>query len=185
MASTEVAVLYARSNSIYNTIDGVDVWDKKRDARLYRGNYPVIAHPPCGQWGRLRQFAIPNEEEKAFAIHAVNQVRRCGGVLEHPRSSTLWEAMKLPLSNQVDEYGGWTMGIKQGWAGHNAIKSTWLYIVGCEFVRLPGITFETNVVANKTVNNMGRAEREATPRDLALWLVELAKRCRGDHHARR
>lgn len=41
-----VAVLFARSNSVYKSMPGCDVFDLERDARTYSGNSPVIAHPP-------------------------------------------------------------------------------------------------------------------------------------------
>lgn len=28
-------------------------WDEARDARTYAGPWSVIAHPPCGPWGKL------------------------------------------------------------------------------------------------------------------------------------
>ena len=46
------AALFVQSNGCYN-IDGVDCWDEKRDARKYKGDLPVVAHPPCQLWGNM------------------------------------------------------------------------------------------------------------------------------------
>jgi hypothetical protein len=48
-----VAVLFARSDSHYKALPGVDVWDSERDARKWLGGSPVVAHPPCRAWGAL------------------------------------------------------------------------------------------------------------------------------------
>lgn len=53
----DVAVLFARADSIYKGLPGVDVYDADRDARTFPGGCPVVAHPPCRAWavsGRLR-----------------------------------------------------------------------------------------------------------------------------------
>jgi hypothetical protein len=42
-----IAALYVQTDGCYYNMEGVDPWDKKRDARLYKGPYPVVAHPPC------------------------------------------------------------------------------------------------------------------------------------------
>lgn len=126
-----VAVLFARADSIYKTLPGTDVWDIERNARLWPGGAPVVAHPPCRAWGRLRQFAKPRKGERQLAIWSVRQVRRFGGVLEHPVGSLLWKKAGLPPPGQTDRYGGWTLPIHQNWWGHRAEKATLLYIVGC------------------------------------------------------
>jgi hypothetical protein len=82
--SAQVAVLFAREDSIYKTMPNVDVWDAARNALNWQGGCPVIAHPPCRAWGRLRHFAKPVDGEKDLARWAVAQVRKWGGVLEHP-----------------------------------------------------------------------------------------------------
>lgn len=168
-----VAVLYAREDSIYKSLCG-DVYDMQRDARLYNGPFPVVAHPPCRAWGRLRTFAKPRPDEKALALQAVDAVRTWGGVLEHPAHSSLWSAVPLPLPGERDEFGGVTYVVDQGWFGHRAPKRTWLYIVGAS--SLPDVPFELGQKAGR-VELMGKGEREATPLAFALWLLDLADRC--------
>lgn len=190
--NSQVAVLYARADSNYRALDGTDVWDAERDARRWPGGAPVVAHPPCRAWGRLRAFAKPREDEKALALHAVECVRRWGGVLEHPAGSTLWAAAGLPKPGEgVDQWGGWTLAAPQLWWGHRAEKRTWFYVVGADLRQLPQIPFSmalpTRYVVAKTgrrkgmpgwMPNMNTAERESTPPALAAWLVEAARVCR-------
>jgi hypothetical protein len=50
--ATTVAALYVATGGCYYGLEGVDPWDAARDARLYAGPWPVVAHPPCERWGR-------------------------------------------------------------------------------------------------------------------------------------
>jgi hypothetical protein len=185
-----VAVLFARSDSNYKAID-CDVWDELRDARKFEGGQPVVAHPPCRAWGRLRQFANPMPWEKDLALFAVDQVRRWGGVLEHPAGSKLWDAAGLPRPGSVDNFGGWTLPILQKDFGHKAEKATWLYIVGVAPAQLPVLPLVLGE-AKYVVSSSGRrkdgtrskrrpeitkSEREHTPPLLASWLVQVAGLC--------
>src|SRR5690606_245836 len=68
----------------------LECWDAERDARLYSGPHPVVAHPPCGPWGKLRHMYGGGEGGPELARTAVAQVRLWGGVLEHPAGSELW-----------------------------------------------------------------------------------------------
>lgn len=196
-----VAALFVRADSIYKTMPGVDAWDIDRDARNWPGGCPVVAHPPCRGWGRLSYFAKPAPGELDLGPWAVEQVRRWGGVLEHPKDSKLWAAAGLPLPGQVDARGGWTLPISQHWWGHRAEKMTWLYILGLLPRDLPEIPMRmgdaTHVIAQsrnrrkdgsrprKSTGDprftgwrpeVSKAEREHTPPPLAEWLVELARR---------
>jgi len=183
-----VAVLFARADSVYKTLPGCDVYDMERDARTYDGPHPVVAHPPCRAWGNFAMFAKPRPDERNLARLAVALVREFGGVLEHPYGSKLWPAQRLPETGQRDAWGGWTLVIDQHWWGHRAQKRTKLYIVGIEPCDIPDVPMKLGR-AEFVVGDVGRAstgdsrpeiskaEREHTPTDLAVWLVELARRC--------
>jgi len=186
-ASRMITVLFARCDSDYKHL-GCDVWDIERDARNYRGDAPVVAHPPCRAWGRLRTFAKPRPDEKELALFAVDVVRRVGGVLEHPAYSSLWPAAGLPRPGCApDRFGGWTLPVVQFWFGHRAMKATWLYIVGVSPAGVPRIPLLLGdspcVIAQNCKRKRPRRpevtdrEREATPPEFARWLLELASRC--------
>ncbi|MFT4267474.1 MAG: hypothetical protein QM586_09670, partial [Xenophilus sp.] len=171
-----VSVLFARSDSCYFGLAN-DVWDMARDARNYAGNQPVVCHPPCRAWGRLRHFAKPRPDEKALALFAVDQVRRCGGVLEHPWGSTLWQAAQLPLPGHMpDAWGGFTLLVDQGWWGHAAPKPTYLYVVGVRREDVPPMPVQLRRAAGRTLD-LSQADRERTPPAFARWLVDLALIC--------
>lgn len=191
----KIAVLFARSDSDYKALD-CDVWDIARDARNYAGSNPVIAHPPCRGWGRLRGLAKPLPGEKDLAILALDLVRRNGGVLEHPAHSTLWKVAGLPKpSEPADKFNGWTMPIVQFWFGHRAMKATWLYIVGCAPSELPAMPIKLGeaprVICSPSRRKNGYRPRkgdprwrpqvvdrelDATPIELCHWLITLARR---------
>ena len=183
-----VAALFVRADSIYKALPEVDAWDAQRDARLFAGPSPVVAHPPCRAWGRLSQFAKPRHDEAALGPWAVEQVRRFGGVLEHPRASKLWAHCGLPRPGQgVDAWGGYTIEVNQFDFGHKAEKRTWLYIVGVAPSGLPEVLPRPGEPTHAIRPNeayprkpsVTKAEREHTPHLLSLWLVEVARRCAG------
>ena len=181
-----VAVLFARADSTYKALPDCDVWDADRDARRWPGGCPVVAHPPCRAWGRLRTFARPRPDEMNLARLAVALVREFGGVLEHPAGSTLWKAQKLPRPGERDQYGGWTLEAPQKWWGHKAEKATWFYVVGCEPSDIPPLPYVMGEAAYVVQSrkrhdyrpHITKAEREHTPPQLAEWLVELAAKCK-------
>lgn len=192
-----VAVLFARRDSYYKRLPDCDVWDADRDALRWPGGCPVVAHPPCRAWGQLRHLARPRTDERELALWAVEQVQTWGGVLEHPRRSTLWPVAQLPAPGRRDAHGGWTLPISQHWWGHRAEKLTFLYICGVEPRQIPDMPLLL-AEPEAMVGTSGRrkdgtrrrsgdpgykpeitkAEREHTPPALAAWLVLLANQCR-------
>jgi hypothetical protein len=142
-----IAALYVQQNGIYAQIEGVDLWDEARDARLYAGPYSVVAHPDCKRFGRFwhgsprkpHQFEM-GDDGGCFAA-ALASVRRWGGVLEHPAYSHAWSIYGLPWPPagggwHADLHGGWCCHVEQGFYGHTARKASWLYAVGCDLPSL-------------------------------------------------
>lgn len=135
-----IAALFVERNGVYYNLPDVDPWDEERDARLYRGPWPVVAHPPCARWGRY-WFGGPSiktrlrmgDDDGCFEA-ALNAVRTYGGVLEHPAASYAWSAYGLgrpdPRGWSRDLCGGWSCQVDQRHYGHRARKRTWLYCVG-------------------------------------------------------
>lgn len=140
-----IAALFVERNGVYWNLDGVDAWDEQRDARLYRGPHPVVAHPPCQRWGRywsggpsVKVRRTLGDDNGCF-IHALGSVRIFGGVLEHPEASHAFRVHGLTIPSKsggwyrgfADSRGTeWTCCVEQGHYGHPARKATWLYYYG-------------------------------------------------------
>ena len=142
-----VSALFVQRGGCYWDLPGVDPWDEERDARLYAGPHPVVAHPPCERWGRYwgggpMLHGTPMQkklgDDDGCFVAALAAVRRWGGVLEHPEGSHAWRAHGLNLPPRgggwvnADFEGGWTCCVEQGAYGHRARKATWLYAHGME-----------------------------------------------------
>lgn len=147
-----IAALYVKTDGCYFGLPEVDPWDEKRDARLYEGPYPVVAHPPCQRWGKMwmgqplwvkrtGQRKIKGDDGGCFKS-ALEAVRKYGGVLEHPWGSHAWAHFGLNKPARTgkwimaDTFDGWTCCVEQGRYGHYARKPTLLYAVGCELPEL-------------------------------------------------
>lgn len=143
-----IAALFVATNGVYYGIEDVDPWDEARDARLYEGPWPVVAHPPCQRWGRywyggpsIKVRKKMGDDGGCFAS-ALASVRRWGGVLEHPEASHAWKwhgLTKPPRNGGWIPAGdgiGWTCCVEQGCYGHRARKATWLYAVRIELPML-------------------------------------------------
>lgn len=147
-----IAALYVEADGAYSNLPGVDPWDEARDARLYDGPHPVVAHPPCQRWGKM-WFGQPltvkatgvrkikGDDGGCFKA-ALASVRKFGGVLEHPWQSHAWPHFGLNTPARsggwiaADFEGGWTCCVEQGQYGHYARKPTLLYAVGCDLPEL-------------------------------------------------
>jgi len=163
----------------------------ERDAKTYAGPLPVVVHPPCGTWGTMRHLSSGKGEkqDRTCGPHAVEMVRRWGGVLEHPRGSTLFRAMGLPLPGELpDRWGGRTIEVAQCDWGHPARKRTWLYIVGARTLPpLPPPREPTHWASGSRTAPRGpvppgmkvcsATQRRRTPLEFARFLVALAETC--------
>lgn len=167
-----VAALYVDSSGHYPEM--ARTWfGAEQDARNYRGDLPVVAHPPCGPWGRLRQFCTKDDPD--LALHAVKMVRTYGGVLEHPANSKLWAAcdMPQPFGLFPDDFGGRSVAVFQSDYGHRAPKLTWLYGVGVDWDSV--IWSEVRGSGAGRIEFMGHRERRLTPVPFAELLCQLAE----------
>jgi hypothetical protein len=147
LSDRTVAALFVIPNGVYSGLLDVECWDEARDARLYAGPHPVVAHPPCARWSRLAGFVEyvhgykRGDDGGCFAA-ALASVRAFGGVLEHPAYSKAWDHFNLP--EPLDRFG-WTGGlcggfsayVEQGRYGELPVKkATWLYAYGVELPEL-------------------------------------------------
>lgn len=139
-----IAALFVQTGGCYFGLPDVDPWDEARDARLYDGPWPVVAHPPCERWGRYwgggPSASYPRKlgDDGGCFKAALAAVRRFGGVLEHPEGSHAWRAFGLNIPPRsggwvnADFEGGWTCCVEQGAYGHRARKATWLFASGVD-----------------------------------------------------
>ncbi len=183
-----VAALYIDPRGPYPRMEWVDCWDAERDATNYAGPFPVVAHPPCGPWSKLRH--LYRGDEHALGLVAFQQVRKWGGVLEQPEGSRLFDAAGAPTHpGKYDAWGGRMIKVNQCDWGHVARKPTWLYTIRIDHL---GITMPKHCEPTHWCSGGGTGrgktppgikvcsaqQRRRTPPAFAEWLVELARSVR-------
>jgi hypothetical protein len=168
--SEKITVLFTQKDSVYKKL-GCNCYDKERNAIAYKGVDPVIAHPPCRAWGKLKGMAKPEPGEKDLALWAMELINRNGGILEHPKASDLFR--------QADTEPGFLLPIQQKDFGHEARKDTFLYIVGTTHDKLPVLPLILGEPEQK-IQNMQRKQREQTPENLAKWLIKTLEVIKND-----
>lgn len=177
-----IAALYVQTGGCYYGLPDVDPWDEERDARLYAGPWPVVAHPPCNRWCLMAGHAHkvngappPGEDGGTFAA-ALESVRLHGGVIEHPRWSRAFEAHGIatppPEGWQMDLCGGWTCTVDQRNYGHMVRKPTWLYVYGST---PPQIRWGDGSPSHTTVQRLSRQQRIRTPQPFRDLLPDMAR----------
>lgn len=181
-AATTVAALYVKKDGAYYGLPGVDPWDEERDARLYAGPWPVVAHPPCSRWGQLAnvnhaRYGTPIGEDGGCFQAALAAVRKWGGVLEHPANSIAWKHFDLPkpLRGQWRTSLGDPLGasteVSQVVYGHGARKRTWLYAVGIDWRQLNWTDRQGDFVVGAGINT-GFCQGKRLPDELAIRTPE-------------
>lgn len=171
----------------YPALLGPDAcWGVERDAKGYTGPGPVIAHPPCGPWGRLAHMCTKQDPD--CGPRAVEQVLAHGGALEHPAGSSLWRHCDLPRPLAAEGQlplaapGVWTLEVDQCRWGHPAQKRTWILLSGIRPDELPPVPawqkpthyIDTNSSRKGSAGPQGhlpKSKRHITPPAFARWLI--------------
>jgi hypothetical protein len=199
-----IAALFVERGGVYFGLPNVDPWDESRDARLYAGPWPVVAHPPCQRWTNLAavnfkryggEYNRPGNDGGCFEA-ALRSVWEYGGVLEHPAFSRAWFHYGLgePTRSPCWQFSGsifnichahWRAYVTEVWQsayGHRARKRTWLYAVTSgerpgpiDWSRKPGVA--QCGWFDRIKPTLSKREASATPpafRDLLIAIAENA-----------
>ena len=158
-----VAALYVEMGGNYYNLPNVIPFDKEDDARMYGGPWAVVAPPPCQRWGKMWKGQPGNikkglverkGDDQGCFKSALFDVRRFGGVLEHPEHSNAWKHFGLnkpPREGGWIDAGdgyGWTCRVEQGQYGHYCPKPTWLYACGLAIDDLPELRWGVHPVTD-------------------------------------
>lgn len=195
-----VSALFVDLKGTYPELVGfANCWDITRDAKNYEGSAPVVCHPPCQLWVAFAfvnfkrwggEHNRPGNDKGCFKSALAN-VRRVGGVLEHPAFTHAWKAhgLTVPIGRgwvKLNETE-WVCEVWQSAYGHKARKRTWLLYCSPQghapydllWQRKPG----THQIGNHDQRGKGRnkptvSKKEAihSPKKFAEALVCLAHR---------
>lgn len=138
-----------------------------------------MAHPPCRAWSAYcAHQAKPAEGEKDLGPLCVDWLKQCGGILEHPAHSRLWDHCGLPKPGWTSCGDWWSMEVNQSWWGDTRIKKTWLLISGvlpCDLPDFPLRLHDTRGDRRRW-QVMSKHQRAATVPAFAEWLVTVARK---------
>lgn len=196
----EVVALFIDPRGPYPMLLGKEhCWDERKDARLFGGDAGVVAHPPCQRWGALGranwarwggEHNRPGNDGGCFKA-ALDAVRRCGGVLEHPAGSMAFGAYGIakPAVPGWNHIGGeeWVSEVWQSAYGHRAQKRTWLFYCGqtkpeeALWAREPGthqVGYQDKRGKARNKPTLSSREAAESPRAFAEYLIRLAAQSR-------
>lgn len=162
MIVNKVAVLCAHDQSTYYSIPGAEVWNRKKDAFLFSGSLPVIAHPPCAQWSKMRSFSNYNLREKLLAEWCWDIVNKNGGIFEHPAGSLFWKYIRADRSK--------IFSVDQCWWGFPGRKTTYLYFHNCTWLEFP-IMYLPPV---RDISSLHSSKRSVSTLSFNTWLFYSA-----------
>lgn len=174
-----IAALCVSGRSIYKHLPGVTAYDRHRDARTFDAKTPAVAHPPCRLWSKFLSHQAKSanaEAERELGRWCVRTVIRCGGVVEQPAGSRLWEEMNLPVPNAPARDGCYTLYVEQRWFGYVTRKPTWLLICGVPKDQLPPVPFSLANTQPCQKPGLSSFARSRTMRPFAEWLCQIARR---------
>ena len=195
-----IAALYVAPGGVYYGRPDVDPWGlPERDARLYAGPWPVVAHPPCARWSMLAavneaKYGTKRGDDGGCFAAALEAARKFGGVIEHPRESSAFAAHGLPRPVRGRWLrslfcGAWVTEVDQSNYGHECQKTTWLAVYGREPMALDWRVNRTDILlapskgqgaaerAAAGVRLMAKSRRHLTPPAFADLLISIAERC--------
>jgi len=192
-----IAALFVESEGSYSGLEFIDLWPIDRDARLYNGDLPVVAHPPCQLWGKMANVNYsrwggdhnkPGNDKGCFKS-ALDSVNKYGGVLEHPAQTYAWKehGIEKPEKGKWTDHGDyWVCEVWQSAYGHRANKATWLYYVG----KVPPLDLDWNMTKGshqvgfqdkrgkaRNKPTLSNKEANSTPVSFRDALINLALIC--------
>jgi hypothetical protein len=124
---------------------------------LFNESIPVIAHPPCAQWSKLRSFAADNKKEKDLAMFCLETIQANGGIFEHPEGSAFFKYAAIKPTISIDQH----------WFGFPCRKRTYLYFSQCIPDAVP-LCFDSY---QKKFSQLTMPQRSFTTMLLAQWFI--------------
>ena len=173
-------VLFTEPNSNYGVTGQFDVYDLSRNALSYNDDIPVIAHPPCRLFSKLKAFSTAPACEKFLGIWSISLVRNIGGIVEHPLHSDLFKIMQCGVPGIPDRFGGFVLSVDLNWFGFSCRKPTGLYIVGVDYKDVPPYPLSFNAITHtisstrkSNLPEINKRFRSSTPPALIEYLVSI------------
>jgi len=162
-SNLKIAILCVDESSNYYQLSkkyNLDIYSASRSMLLFNDSCPVICHPPCAQWSRLKNFAHVNDELKKLAPLCYDIVNSNGGILEHPSGTSLFKTVKAD-TNKI-------LSVDQHWWNFPARKRTYLY-----FHKVKPISFPLNLNAypGKVSLNIPTQMRSRGTIEFNEWLI--------------
>jgi hypothetical protein len=158
-----IAVIGVHPKSNYKHFGNLDLYDLHRDGFNFAGDIPVIAHPPCAQWSRLKAFSKFSAKDKNLAILCWHYVNQNGGIFEHPAGSSFFDYIGADRTN--------LLSVNQSWWGFPATKRTYLYFSRCKAIAHP-LSFD---LVPGGVCDLHSSQRSLMPAAFCKFLIDCVR----------